>query len=316
MKRVLFFILVVVYVAAKADVPYALLTDIKILNLYKGRMTNGGRSAPVKQLDCVGGDACSFFIPQVMNCVNIGTDDKGEVQWKCQAQMEDYYRLGQTQISCEGYTNSEDPYILSGSCGLEYTLHLTERGKKHHFPSRGPDRPRAPDGKFYTTDQWRRITQNRPQEDYITILAKSFVVAALIGFFMIGVCCCCLCPTTQRHPAPGAHAVPQAPPPVYYGPPVARAYAPPQQHHHSSGPGFWTGWFLGGGGSGHMSTTSHHHHTTYAAPSSSSYSSPSSSSSSYPSPPSSSSSYSSPPSSSSSGGSTYTSTGFGGTKKR
>ena len=30
---------------------------------------------------------------------------------------------------CEGYDYPEDPYILAGSCGLEYTLELTQQGR-------------------------------------------------------------------------------------------------------------------------------------------------------------------------------------------
>jgi hypothetical protein len=32
-------------------------------------------------------------------------------------------------VACEGYDYPEDPYILAGSCGLEYTLELTQQGR-------------------------------------------------------------------------------------------------------------------------------------------------------------------------------------------
>jgi hypothetical protein len=38
------------------------------------------------------------------------------------------YRLGSVSVACEGYDYPEDPYILAGSCGLEYTLELTQQG--------------------------------------------------------------------------------------------------------------------------------------------------------------------------------------------
>jgi hypothetical protein len=32
-------------------------------------------------------------------------------------------------VLCEGYDYPDDPYILAGSCGLEYTLELTKLGR-------------------------------------------------------------------------------------------------------------------------------------------------------------------------------------------
>ncbi|KAF5889462.1 store-operated calcium entry-associated regulatory factor-like isoform X1, partial [Clarias magur] len=34
------------------------------------------------------------------------------------------------EVSCEGYNSPDDPYILKGSCGLEYTLELTAEGRQ------------------------------------------------------------------------------------------------------------------------------------------------------------------------------------------
>jgi len=36
--------------------------------------------------------------------------------------MEMKYKFGQVQVTCEGFDYPEDPYILAGSCGLEYTI--------------------------------------------------------------------------------------------------------------------------------------------------------------------------------------------------
>jgi len=47
--------------------------------------------------------------------------------------MEDLYRLGRTTVSCEGYHRAGDPLVLQGSCGVEYTLHLTEKGKDRYL---------------------------------------------------------------------------------------------------------------------------------------------------------------------------------------
>ncbi|XP_006813921.1 store-operated calcium entry-associated regulatory factor-like [Saccoglossus kowalevskii] len=114
-----------------------LLEDVKVLTLYSGRMTNAGRSSPIPQLKCIGGNAgCGTFTPQVVQCYNQGSDGY-DVQWECKTDMDNAYRFGQVQVSCEGYEYPDDPYILKGSCGLEYTLDLTKEGNqqqhKHNY---------------------------------------------------------------------------------------------------------------------------------------------------------------------------------------
>lgn len=51
--------------------------------------------------------------------------------------MDNTYRFGHIEVSCEGYSHPADAYILKGSCGLEYTLELTEEGQKRAHSSRG-----------------------------------------------------------------------------------------------------------------------------------------------------------------------------------
>ncbi|CAN0212068.1 unnamed protein product [Lampetra planeri] len=96
-----------------------LLRDVSALTLHTGRMTAGRRSAAVPQLRCVGG--CSSFTPDVVQCLNRGHDGV-DVQWECKADMDSSYRFGSISVSCEGYDYPDDPYVLRGSCGLEYSL--------------------------------------------------------------------------------------------------------------------------------------------------------------------------------------------------
>ena len=51
------------------------------------------------------------------------------MQWECKADMDNLYRFGSVEVVCEGYDYPDDPYILKGSCGLEYTLELTKEGQ-------------------------------------------------------------------------------------------------------------------------------------------------------------------------------------------
>ena len=51
------------------------------------------------------------------------------MQWECKADLDDSVRFGATEVFCEGYSYPEDPYVLAGSCGLEYVLELTAAGR-------------------------------------------------------------------------------------------------------------------------------------------------------------------------------------------
>ncbi|KAI8911201.1 hypothetical protein DFJ77DRAFT_469187 [Powellomyces hirtus] len=103
-----------------------LMTDVQALTLYKGRKTTGKRSRPVPQFKCIGGDACRDVQPDVIQCRQVGLN-MGEPQWRCEAELENLYKFGTTEVICEGYDFAEDPYILAGSCGVEYTLHRTPK---------------------------------------------------------------------------------------------------------------------------------------------------------------------------------------------
>ncbi|KAJ8373340.1 hypothetical protein AAFF_G00265840 [Aldrovandia affinis] len=107
-----------------------LLRDVQVLTLYQGRYTNSRRTSPVPHLQCVGGTAgCGSFVPDVVQCQNKGWDGV-DVQWECKTDMDETYRFGRIEVSCEGYSHPDDPHILKGSCGLEYTLELTAQGRQ------------------------------------------------------------------------------------------------------------------------------------------------------------------------------------------
>lgn len=110
-----------------------LLSNIKTLTLHGGRQTTARRGPAVPQLDCVGGNAKGLHNVDVMRCTNAGSDYAPEdVQWTCQATLPSEFKLGSTEVVCEGYESSEDPYVLKGSCGVEYRLILTEAGERKY----------------------------------------------------------------------------------------------------------------------------------------------------------------------------------------
>lgn len=103
----------------------ALLENINVLNFRKNQWTvSGGRNSPMKQLNCVGGNACYDYEPEIVHCKNVGFDGY-DVSWECSSDLPNEYKFGATDVSCEGYNSPNDPYILAGSCALEYTLHRT-----------------------------------------------------------------------------------------------------------------------------------------------------------------------------------------------
>ncbi|EGD75726.1 hypothetical protein PTSG_07842 [Salpingoeca rosetta] len=116
----------------------ALLKDVSVLTLSSDQMTTGRRSRPVPQMTCVDGTANCHrdVLPTVMQCRNVGWDGN-DVQWQCTAELDNSVKLGRTDVTCEGYDYPDDPYILAGSCGVEYTLDSTgnygsRHGKHHH----------------------------------------------------------------------------------------------------------------------------------------------------------------------------------------
>lgn len=78
-----------------------------------------------------------------MRCKNEGADyNEEDIQWKCTASLPEEFKLGGTDVICEGYDSPDDPYILKGSCGVEYKLVLTEKGHEkfgHKKPWFGGD---------------------------------------------------------------------------------------------------------------------------------------------------------------------------------
>ena len=112
------------------------LDDVQVVTLTRGALTTGRRSSPVPQLACVGGSGRGEEQPERVQCYNRGSDGRG-VQWECKADMDNGLRFGQVEVVCEGYDYPDDPYILAGSCGLEYTLELTKEGREKRSSSGG-----------------------------------------------------------------------------------------------------------------------------------------------------------------------------------
>eukprot|EP00833_Pecoramyces_ruminatium_P004510 jgi/Orpsp1_1/1178542/evm.model.c7180000065763.1 len=134
MKNIKFILLLVVLFVTQvysSSHDKILLEDLKTFTVFKNRMTKGRRSR-VLQMECVEGDGCQYFQPPSMQCTQIGFDGYN-ASWKCETQLQDYYYIGYTRVSCEGYKNPDDRYITRDSCGVRYSLYLTEKGKEHFY---------------------------------------------------------------------------------------------------------------------------------------------------------------------------------------
>ncbi|MCJ1354340.1 MAG: hypothetical protein MMC33_004328 [Icmadophila ericetorum] len=110
-----------------------LLSNVNTLTVRKGLKTSHRRVSAIPQLKCVGGNAKGLYEVDIIRCRNQGHDyDEANVQWTCTASLPSEFKLGSTDVICEGYESPNDPYILKGSCGVEYRLVLTDIGEEKY----------------------------------------------------------------------------------------------------------------------------------------------------------------------------------------
>lgn len=113
-----------------------LLSSVHAINLRGDRQTTSRRVPAIPQLHCAGpSKICNLYHVEQMHCTNLGNDaedDKEDVQWACNAALPPEFKLGATDVVCEGYQDADDEWVLKGSCGVEYRLLLTERGQERY----------------------------------------------------------------------------------------------------------------------------------------------------------------------------------------
>ncbi|BCR88984.1 DUF1183 domain protein [Aspergillus chevalieri] len=110
-----------------------LLSDVKSLTLRAKQRTTSRRVSPIPQLTCIGPSkrVCNLYTIDTMRCTNAGSEyDEGDIQWTCTAPLPPEFKLGSTDVICEGYRDADDKWVLKGSCGVEYRLLLTEVGEE------------------------------------------------------------------------------------------------------------------------------------------------------------------------------------------
>lgn len=112
-----------------------LLSEVQSLTLRgNGAMTSHRRVPAMPQLKCISNkEVCKLYEPDVMRCTNQGSSYGDEdIQWSCTATLPEELKFGSTDVICEGYSSADDPYVLKGSCGVEYRLVLTNKGHQRY----------------------------------------------------------------------------------------------------------------------------------------------------------------------------------------
>jgi len=205
------------------------LAKIKSLTFYKDSYTAARRTSALPQLVCVG-KPCRLFQPEVVRCLSLGGTGT-EVDWKCEADLPDTLRFGRVEVSCEGWSKPGDPYVLKGSCSLEYRLVQI------------PDSLRTSDYPIFSPKNY----------DWTSIAFWTFWFAFLaLILYSIFLSCCNNrnsrpSSNTQRPSGGSNHWFPGDYPDNQSGPPPPYRKSPQDAPTWQNWrPGFWTGAALGG----------------------------------------------------------------------
>ena len=180
-----------------------LLHHVKTLTLNKNEYTKYRRTASILQLNCVGGSARSESDKvEVVQCINTGFNGK-DYSWKCKSYLPKNLRLGKLSISCEGFDYADDPYVLVGSCGLDYnleyvTLHRPQpqpipyTNNQHQTPyKQKPDQTQpTQQTQTHTIHQTHNTYQARTKTDTLEWWANVLATGFLIGCLVYWVCGC------------------------------------------------------------------------------------------------------------------------------
>ena len=264
-----------------------LLSSTKALTLHSSRKTTARRGSAIPQLTCSGPrEICALYTIDTLRCVNEGPGySEQDVQWSCRADLPEEFKLGSTEVSCEGYESSEDPWVLKGSCGVEYRLLLTEKGEeKYGKGGRGSIWGGGGDGgswfggnsgmnsKVPGSEAWGEKESNVPG----TIFMLIFVVVAGVILFNLAKACFGEEARERRRRAPRRprgsggtggggfdDGTDNDPPPPYdyHSPPTKKSTTTPRTYNRSAGsstrtaqdswrPGFWSGAAAGAAGAG------------------------------------------------------------------
>ena len=241
-------------IGARSKAEKVLLSNIRTLTLRKDAKTSHNRVSAIPQLKCVGGTAKGRYEIDTLRCKNAGagySDD--DIQWTCTASLPTEFKLGSTDVICEGFASPNDPYVLKGSCGVEYRLMLTEEGEeKFGKGGKGKDQ-------FW---DWQPDAQRSKSGDMVAVLFW-IVFVGVVGWMVYAAF---IRDAVPRRPRGGGYGGwgggggDDPPPPYDYHPPQPKPKATSSSRgagvrgpQAQQGPGFWTG-ALGGAAAGAAAT--------------------------------------------------------------
>ncbi|KZT42257.1 DUF1183-domain-containing protein [Sistotremastrum suecicum HHB10207 ss-3] len=201
------------------------LSDIKSLTFFADALTKAKRTPPISQLTCFG-KACELYQPDAVRCINIGGYGI-DVDWKCEADLPNSLRFGRIDVSCEGWSGPDDPYVLKGSCALEYSLVPLHKSLRDDVVS----------SPWLTWDTMLNLAFNFIWLAVLVIFAYSFFGS------------CCSARRNRRVTGPDGNSGPVGPGGTRPGPDDhPRPYTPYSFKTYSDSlfnPGFWTGLGMG-----------------------------------------------------------------------
>lgn len=192
-----------------------LLQEVQVLTLYNDKQTTGRRGPPLPQLQCVGACTQAHRVT-VVQCENKGHDGQ-DYQWRCESQLPPELKLGRVTVSCEGYRDAADEWVLVGSCGLEYELIEVPTEPRQHTST--------------TTTTTTKARHQGASADDAILLMGGLVMLFIVVVFIAVMATCCQKMASRRaqdvegyrqwtagghrvNPSPVIHTVPQPVTPV------------------------------------------------------------------------------------------------------
>ncbi len=215
-----------------------LLSQVRTLTLRSNAKTSHRRVSAIPQLTCKG-PGCAHYKVDILRCTNQGSSYGTEdIEWSCTASLPSEFKLGSTDVICEGYSSPDDDYILKGSCGVEYRLLLTDAGEEKYGYPKGwlgsSSKSRTGNGEGWT---WGSI-----------LLLTPFVAIVLWILYEIYTAQPAIIPRLPRQPRGGfwgggwGGGGPGGGPPRDPPPPYSRK---PGSSSEAWSPGFWSGTAAG-----------------------------------------------------------------------
>jgi hypothetical protein len=100
-----------------------------VIRMLTSEITTHRRVPAIFQLRCLG-PGCAHYQVNSMCCTNRGADPRtGSPRWACSANLPRNLKLECVRVDCEGYSNSDDEFVLEGSCGVTNGVGFTSEGQ-------------------------------------------------------------------------------------------------------------------------------------------------------------------------------------------